>query len=102
MADLNGDNKIDLAVSNMSNTITVFLNTGVSFTTANYTTGIQGSAIAAGDISGDGKPDLVVGQANGATVLAMLNNAAGTGVFTAGPSRAVAGTVADVALADRS
>ncbi len=99
-ADLNGDNKVDLAVSNLSNNISVFLNTGTAFSGSNYNTTVQGSSLAAGDISGDGKVDLVVGQANAANVIAMLNNAAGTAVYTVGPARSVAGTVADVALAD--
>lgn len=98
--DLNGDNKIDLALANTSNNVSVLLNNGTAFTGTNYATGIQGSAIAAGDISADGKVDLVVGQANGTAVLALLNNAAGSGVFSTGPTRTVAGTVADLALAD--
>ena len=47
------------------------------------------------------KTDLVVGQAKWRHGPAMLNNAAGTGVFCRS-CRAVAGTVADVALTDGS
>ncbi len=42
----------------------------------------------------------MVGQATAANVIALINNAAGTGVFTVGPIRSVAGTVSDVALTD--
>jgi hypothetical protein len=50
--DFNGDNKLDLAVVNGTNNVTIFLNMGATFTTTLVNTGISGGAIAAGDVNG--------------------------------------------------
>ena len=62
-ADLNGDRKIDLAVTNLgSNTVSIFLGRGDgTFGAAkNITVGMGPDGIAAGDFNGDGKLDLAV------------------------------------------
>ena len=62
-ADLNGDHKIDLAVTNLgSNTVSIFLGRGDgTFASAtNITVGMGPSGIAAADFNGDGKLDLAV------------------------------------------
>jgi hypothetical protein len=80
VGDLNGDGKLDLAVSNNSgNNVSVLLNqgTGTFASPANYPAGMNPNSIAMGDLNGDGKPDLVV--ANDAdTVNALLNRGDGT------------------------
>lgn len=71
-ADLNGDGKPDVAVVNMpgctapcSGSVTVFPGTGNAWFSPgkSYAIGMHGAAIAAGDLNGDGIPDLVVTNA---------------------------------------
>lgn len=83
-ADLNGDGKLDLAVTNLGNaTVSVLLNQGNSSFAAkvDYAVGTFPRSVAAADFNGDGKPDLVV--ANDATnnVSVLINN--GNGTFAA-------------------
>ena len=71
-ADLNGDGKPDLVVSdsgvnggtgapNIAGAVYVFLNQGSSFPSSNkYTVSSFPGALAIGDLNGDGRPDLVV------------------------------------------
>ncbi|GEM_PF-6168198 len=89
-ADLNGDGKLDaVTVSNGGNSaVTVLLNTGndgngvPQFTVTNYNL-LQGvRSVTIGDLNGDGKPDLVVGNCCG-SVAVMLNTGGGT--FNAPP-----------------
>lgn len=89
-ADLNGDGRLDaVTVSNGGNfAVTVLLNTGndgagkPQFAIANYFTGFnQIRSVAIGDLNGDGKPDLVVGNAL-SLIVVFLNN--GDGTFTKG------------------
>ncbi len=88
-ADLNGDGKIDLAVSNAgSNNVTVLLGNGTGALTAvtgsPFSAGSNPLAMALGDFNGDGYPDLAVPNYNGNNVTLLLGN--GTGAFTAAAS----------------
>jgi hypothetical protein len=68
VADLNGDGKPDLAVTNdTDNTVSVLLNDGGGTLAAkvDYATGKEPVSVAVGDINGDGKPDLAVADYNG-------------------------------------
>jgi hypothetical protein len=89
LADFNGDGKLDLAIGNYSlNTISVLPNIAVSGTIGSGSFGtvvtIACSAnprvLAAGDVNGDGLPDLVaVSQANPGTLMVFYNKSSSGG-----------------------
>ncbi|MHB8853953.1 MAG: T9SS type A sorting domain-containing protein [Ignavibacteriaceae bacterium] len=94
IGDLNGDGMPDLAVANYhSSTVSVFLNTTApgastpSFAAkTDFTTGAGPFSVCIGDLNGDGKPDLVVGNSASTTVSVLLNTTtpgASTPSFTA-------------------
>ncbi len=81
VGDFNGDGRPDLAVANsLTNDVSVLLNTTVlgatsaSFTAAqNFVVGGMPFTVAAGDLNGDGRPDLVVSNTQDDTVSVRLN-----------------------------
>ncbi len=83
-ADVNGDGLPDLIVANAgSNTVSVLLNTTTPGATTStfatqqtFATGNDPSSVIARDINGDGKPDLIVANANSNTVSVLLNTTA--------------------------
>ena len=82
--DLNGDGKLDLAVANLnSNSVSVLLNTVApgAATPAfspkqDFATGTGPVSVAAGDLNGDGKLDLVVANFNSNNMSVLLNTTA--------------------------
>jgi len=80
VGDLNGDGKPDLAVANdSSNTVSVLLNTTAPGSTppsfaakVDFATGVAPVSVAAGDLDGDGKPDLAIANAGPNTVSVLL------------------------------
>ena len=84
LGDVNGDGKVDLAVTNfVSGTVSVLLNTTApgaitpSFATqVPFGTGNGPNAVALGDVNGDGKVDLAVANWNSNTASVLLNTTA--------------------------
>ncbi|HEY6836951.1 MAG TPA: FG-GAP-like repeat-containing protein [Gaiellaceae bacterium] len=86
VGDVNNDGNPDVAVTNInSNTVSVLLGDGHGGlgTPATFSTGtsrdLAPSALAIGDLNGDGKPDLAVANQNAFSVSVLLGD--GTGSF---------------------
>ena len=90
VADVNGDGRPDVLTANQgSGTVSVLLNTTApgaataSFAAqASFTTGTVPVSVAAADVNGDGKPDLLVANSQSNNVVVLLNTTA-TGATTA-------------------
>jgi len=87
IADLDGDNKSDIAVTNNSS-VSVFRNISVpgSITTGSFSPKVDfpaeanPNAIVVGDIDGDGKPDLCINRGN---TFSIFRNASTPGILSA-------------------
>lgn len=109
IADFDGDGRADIAAPNsgfLGNTVSVFLNTGAlavpSFADAlSFDVGQAPYFIAAGDVNGDGRADLVTGNAADGTVSVLRNFAiAGQADFADAVTYATGGSPYGVALGD--
>ncbi len=107
VGDLDGDGKPDLAVVNVGlYSVSVYKNTSVAGAISfaprvNYGTGNFPYGVAIGDVDGDGKPDLVVVNANSNSVSVFRNTGTiGTVAFAAKTDYAVGGTPYAVVIGD--
>lgn len=88
-ADFNGDGRPDLATANSGyNTVSVLLQSGTTLGTflpaATYSSGgMFNPYLAAGDVNGDGRPDLVTTNSTTGGVSVLLNSATAPGTFVA-------------------
>ena len=103
LADFNGDGKPDVAAA--AGDLWILLSNGggnfktpVRIPLSPGGTTVAADAVAAADLNGDGKQDLVVGDANGSGVYVLLGN--GDGTFQAPVPYPVGGSVNSVAVAD--
>jgi hypothetical protein len=83
-ADVNGDGKADLIVTNYgSNTVSVLRNNGngTFAPKVNYVTGVRPGFVTSADVNGDGRADLIVANEGSDTVSVLTNN--GNGTFAA-------------------
>jgi hypothetical protein len=96
---------VDFAVANINgDNVSVFLNhhdgSGTFAPAVNYAAPAGPVDIVAGDVNGDGLPDLVVSDFRSNNVTVLLNDLANPGHFLPGVTYAVNGSPRDVRLAD--
>jgi gliding motility-associated-like protein len=78
LADFDGDGKVDIVTANnSSNLIYILRNTStpgaINFITSTLNPGVSTIQVAAGDLNGDAKPDVVVTESNGSRVFIYRN-----------------------------
>ena len=100
IGDVDGDGKPDLAVGSLiSNTISVYRNTSISgsISSASFSTKVDFAtsalpiSVALGDLDGDGKPDLVIANANSNTFSVLRNTDLPPAITSFTPSKAKPG-----------
>ncbi len=91
IADIDGDGKRDLAVTNSgASTISLIRNTSASVGSITFaakydiSTGSGPIAVKLVDMDNDGKPELIASRANGATTISVYRNTATSGTIGAG------------------
>ena len=98
-ADFDGNGALDLAVTDRSGIVKVLLNQGGAFAPpVGYSVSILPTGIVAGDMNGDLRPDLVVGNYGSQTLSLLLNQ--GNGIFGAKTDYATGAYPTTVTLAD--
>lgn len=106
ISDLNGDTKPDIVVTNYGvATVSVLINTTVGSTISfapivTYATGNLPTSVAANDIDGDGRPDIVTANSTSHTISVLRNTSAGTLSFASKVDFATANGPATIVLSD--
>ena len=107
VADLNGDGKPDIIVTNYNdNTISVlenFSSSGAIVFTAktDFPTGLNPETVAAGDLDGDGIPELVITNSGASTITVLRNSGTGGTInYSTRTDLAYEKTPAGVAIGD--
>ncbi len=110
IGDIDGDGKLDLAVQGLiSGIVSVYRNTSsigsIGFATkVDFATGAQPTAVAMGDVNGDGKLDMVVANENQLTVSVFRNTSTSgsinAGSFAAGVEFAAGGNPNTISIGD--
>jgi hypothetical protein len=105
LGDLDGDGKLDAAVANSRNEVNVFISkgdgffaTGTVFPVENLNGG--GRSIALGDFTGDGRPDVVVGNGGTRNLSIFFNGGDGRLAPSSSNPVDVGCTVVGVAIVD--
>ena len=101
VADLTGDGKLDLVVTNYgSNTVSVLMGNGNGTfqSQSTFAVGAAPDSVAVADLNGDGKLDLVVANYGSNTVSVLLGN--GDGTFQAQKTYAAGTEPTSVAIGD--
>jgi hypothetical protein len=106
MADFDGDGKLDIATANENSTnISVFLNTSsigsISFSKTLLSPGVNTFHVAAGDLNGDGKPEIILSEFNGSRLFIYKNNSSVGNISFTSQILTIAGAkVSQVKVAD--
>ncbi|MEM7160350.1 MAG: VCBS repeat-containing protein [Myxococcota bacterium] len=100
LADLDGDDELDLALLEAGGQVSVLLGSGLGSFAArgSATVDTDARALALGDLDGDGDPDLVVGTGASGLLYAMLTGSDGSLLQL--PGLPVGGAVTGIATAD--
>lgn len=105
LSDVNANGKADLIVTNGNNNILVLNNTSstgnISFDAFQIVGNVySGTAVEAGDLDGDGKPEIAVSSYNGYAIAILKNNSTGGTISFASPLNLSTSTPWGVKLAD--